>query len=53
MNELADMLVRLKNDKAFYQQICQHCHEKKEIVNLEYYNEKLLNRIQVMLSEVG
>lgn len=53
VNELADMLVRLKNDKAFYQQICQHCHEKKEIVNLECYNEKLLNRIQVMLSEVG
>ena len=53
VDELADALIRLRDDKDYYQHLCQRCHENKEIVNLERYNEMLLNRIKAMQSGIG
>lgn len=50
VNELTEALIRLRDDKSLYDQMCRCCQKKKDVVDLERNNQMLLDRIQNMLS---
>lgn len=47
IDELKEAIKKLKNDKEYYKNIVSNCKKHKKDINLETYNIKLLNKIQV------
>ena len=45
VDELRDAIIRLKDDRDFYDEIVENCKKNKHMIKLEQYNNKLLNRI--------
>lgn len=50
-DELANALIKLKNDIDYYQKICENCMRKTDDVNLKVYNEKLMTQIAKLSGE--